>query len=59
MLTVLMNIEDDNQKDILIDLEPLRQFRPLLLSNQFGIYCTRNITIHQQNKRADPSDTKR
>jgi len=54
-----MNIESDDQEVILIDLEPPRQFRPPPLSNRFGIYCTRNITMHQQNERAGHSDTKR
>jgi len=59
VLTALMNIEDDDQEDIVIDLEPPRQFRPRPLSNRFGIYCTRNTTMHQQNERAGHSDTKR
>ena len=59
VLTALMNIEDDDQEDILIDLEPPRQFRPRPLSNRFGIYCTRNITMHQRNEKAGRSDTKR
>jgi len=59
VLTALMNIESDDQEVILIDLEPPRQFRPPPLSNRFGIYCTRNITMRQQNERAGHSDTKR
>ena len=58
VLLALMNIEeeDDREDDILMDLEPPRQFRPRPLSNRFGIYCTRNITMHQ---RAGHLDTKR
>ena len=59
VLTALMYIEEDDREDIVIDLEPPRQFRPRPLSNQFGIYCTRNTTMHQQNERAGHSDTKR
>lgn len=44
--------EDDDQEDTLIDLEPPRRFRPRPLSSRFGIYCTRNSSMHQQLERA-------
>lgn len=60
VLTALMNrqrrnSEDDDQEDTLIDLEPPRRFRPRPLSSRFGIYCTRNSSMHQQNERAGRS----
>jgi len=62
VLLALMNIEEeeeDREDDILMDLEPPRQFRPRPLSNRFGIYCTRDITMHQKNERASHLDTKK
>jgi len=44
--------EDDDQEDTLTDLEPPRRFRPRPLSSRFGIYCTRNSSMHQSNGRA-------